>query len=151
MNEWWLVYHHHDNRTFENIKVQRKLKPMTHTPDFSTVTSIFCASVLCRWHQLVWMGWQIVGTSARVIFILLQKIEKMEPGKFQKVVKWLCNMYLGLHRHWWYTNHHNHHHVGVILNGFSQLMLASTIAQQYPWVEKNVMDGCVKSWMLVTW
>jgi len=59
-----------------------------------------------RWgHQLVWMGWQsirIVGTSACVIFILHQKIQKMAkctlwyqltrvvPDNVQRVVKWLC-------------------------------------------------------------
>jgi len=56
-------------------------------------------------HQLVWMGWQsiqIVGASACVIFILLQKIQKMMKctfwywltrvvlDKVERVVKWLC-------------------------------------------------------------
>ena len=56
-------------------------------------------------HQLVWMGWQsiqIVGASACVIFILLQKIQKMAkctfwfrltqvvPDKVQRAAKWLC-------------------------------------------------------------
>jgi len=56
-------------------------------------------------HQLVWMGWksiQIVGASAFVIFILLQKIQKtakctfwyqlirVVPDKVQRAVKWLC-------------------------------------------------------------
>jgi len=56
-------------------------------------------------HQLVWMGWQsiqIVGASACVIFILLQKIQKMAkctfsyrliwvvPDKVQRAIKWLC-------------------------------------------------------------
>jgi len=54
-------------------------------------------------HQLVWMGWQsiqIVGVSACVIFILLQKIQKMAkcifwywltrvvPDKVHRAVKW---------------------------------------------------------------
>jgi len=53
----------------------------------------------------VWMGWQsiqIVGVSACVIFILLQKIQKMAkctfwyrlirvvPDKVHRAVKWLC-------------------------------------------------------------
>jgi len=56
-------------------------------------------------HQLVWMGWQsiqIVGASACVIFILLQKIQKMVkctfwyrltwvvPDKVHRAIKWLC-------------------------------------------------------------
>jgi len=56
-------------------------------------------------HQLVWMSWQsiqIVGASACVIFILLQKIQKMAkcsfwywhtwvlPDKVHRAVKWLC-------------------------------------------------------------
>ena len=59
-----------------------------------------------RWgHQLAWMGWhsiQIVGASACVIFILLQKIQKMAKctfwyrltrvvlDKVHRAVKWLC-------------------------------------------------------------
>ena len=54
---------------------------------------------------MVGMGWQsiqIVGASACVIFILLQKIQKMAkstiwywltrvvPDKVQKAIKWLC-------------------------------------------------------------
>ena len=53
----------------------------------------------------VWMGWQsiqIVGASACVIFILLQKIQKMVKctfwyrltrvvlDKVQRAIKWLC-------------------------------------------------------------
>jgi len=56
-------------------------------------------------YQLVWMGWAvhpIVGASAYVIFILLQKIQKMVKcifwyrltwvvlDKVQRAVKWLC-------------------------------------------------------------
>jgi len=41
---------------------------------------------MAEWgHQLVWMGWQsiqIVGASACVIFILLQKIQKMVKCTF---------------------------------------------------------------------
>jgi len=56
-------------------------------------------------HQLVWMGWQsiqIVGASVSVIFILLQKIQKMVKctfwyrltrvvlDKVHRAIKWLC-------------------------------------------------------------
>ena len=63
-----------------------------------------------RWgRQLVWMGWQsiqVVDASACVIFLLLQKIQKMAKctfwyqitwvvlDKFQKAVEWLYVLYV---------------------------------------------------------